>query len=232
MTGKSGNAMRKCAEFGTAHDRVRDTSVRPERPVLGEFNRLFHDLYTAREERVIERLESGEIPVVVRMDDRLILLAGDEVTEYVITAERYHELKAASHIPAAVHLALAEPSAECATRLMDGLDALADNIGDGAGAIVSATRALLEQGVATRSARARPEARRRRMDQYHAVGDLVSLEEDVLGDAGIRQLQTLRAFPLTGKGRSIPWRTRPCLRLTRFRGIISSTQYEEMRTSY
>lgn len=125
-------------------DTVRDTSVRPERPVLGEVNDLFHDLYTARERRVVEQLESGAIPSVIRMDDRLILLAGGEAEEYVITGERYHELKAASHIPAAALLALSEPSAEYATRLGD-LDAFADKIGEGAGAIISATRALFEQ---------------------------------------------------------------------------------------
>lgn len=146
MPGKSDKAESEVAGcIGKADDRVRDTSVRPERSVLGGVNGLFHDLYTAREQRVIEQLESGEVPVVVRMDDRLILLSGDEAAEYVITGERYHELKAASHIPAAAHLALAGPSAEYATRLMGELDAFANKIGDGAGAIVSATRALLEQ---------------------------------------------------------------------------------------
>lgn len=93
-----------------------------------------------------QQLRSGDPPVVVRIDDRLILHSDEKPTEYEITGERYHELKAACHIPAAVHLALAEPDplAHGASLLAAGLDELRD-AGAGIDAIVSSTRSLLEQ---------------------------------------------------------------------------------------
>ncbi len=127
-------------------DRLRETRVRPAQPALGEFNRLFHDLYTARADDRLRELESGDTPVVVRMDDRLILQWQGRDLEYEITGEPYHELKAASHIPAVVFLALTdtERSTDRLAALEAGLDGL-PAFDQGADAIAGITRALLEQ---------------------------------------------------------------------------------------
>ncbi len=95
---------------------------------------------------MLQQLESGENPVLVRMDDRLLLRANGGTVEYEITGERYHELKAASHIPPAVYLALTDPdwSADRPAALAAALDGLRD-FHRGADAIVRMTRALLEQ---------------------------------------------------------------------------------------
>lgn len=126
-------------------ERLQDTRARPAQPALCKFNRLFHDLYSARANDVSRQLESGETPVVVRMDDRLILRSNGDEMEYEITGELYHELKAASHIPAAVYLALTDPDspADRPAALAAGLDGMGD-LGQGADAIVKMTRALLE----------------------------------------------------------------------------------------
>jgi hypothetical protein len=80
------------------------------------------------------------------MDDRLVLRANGDAVKYEITGERYHELKAASHIPPAVYLALTDPdsSADRSASLAAGLDDLRD-LHQGADAIVRMTRQLLEQ---------------------------------------------------------------------------------------
>lgn len=134
------------SETSAAGEVSRDTADRPGQPVLATLNRLFHDAYSARSERVWQQLKAGEPPVVVRIDDRLILHSDEEPTEYEITGERYHELKAACHVPAAVHLVLAEPGppAQRAALLAAGLNDL-DGAGAGIEAMLSSTRALLEQ---------------------------------------------------------------------------------------
>lgn len=126
-------------------ERVRDTRARPAQPALRRFNCLFHDLYAARARDAWRQLESGETPVVVRMDDRLIVRSNGGATEYEITGERYHELKAASHIPAAVYLALTDPDATAGLPAALGaeLDSMR-GLGKGADAVVKVTRTLLE----------------------------------------------------------------------------------------
>ena len=126
-----------------------DTRERPAHPVLQALNRLFHDLYSARGEDAWQRLQSGATPVVVRTGDYLVLHADGEATQYEITGERYHELKAASHVPAIVHLVLARAGspADQAAGLAAALDRLRD-LGTGVDAIVSATEALLERMLA------------------------------------------------------------------------------------
>ena len=126
--------------------RARDTSDRPSHSVLQELNRLFHDVYATRGEGVWQQLRSGETPVIVRTGDYLILHSGGEATEYEITGERYHELKATSHIPAIVHLLLAEEvlPADQAALLAGGLGEL-QRLGEGIDAIVSSTCALLNR---------------------------------------------------------------------------------------
>lgn len=126
--------------------RARDTSDRPSHSVLQELNRLFHDVYSARGEGVWQQLRSGETPVIVRTGDYLILHSNCEATEYEVTGERYHELKAAGHVPATVDLLLAGAAlpADRAALLAAGLDEL-QGLGEGVDAIVSSTCALLNR---------------------------------------------------------------------------------------
>jgi hypothetical protein len=114
--------------------------------VLRKLNHLFHDLYSARGDVAWQHLRSGATAVIVRTGDFLVLHADGEAVEYEITGERYHELKAACHIPAVVHLALAEAilPADQAALLAAGLDELRDP-GAGVEAIASSTRALLDR---------------------------------------------------------------------------------------
>lgn len=133
-------------ETSVPGERARDTSDRPAHPVLQELNRLFHDVYSARSDGVWQQLRSGATPVVVRSGDHLILHADGEVTEYEITGERYHELKAAGHVPAVAHLVLAKtvsPSDQTAM-LTAALDELRD-FGAGISAVVTSTQALLDR---------------------------------------------------------------------------------------
>lgn len=83
---------------------ARQTEARPVSSPLGHLNRRFHArLSTARQE-ALEQIKSGEVPVVLRLDDRLIVAHGAKVTRAAINGAEYHMLKALAHLPVLAHL--------------------------------------------------------------------------------------------------------------------------------
>ncbi len=85
---------------------LRDTAIRPQGSWLGGVNERFHEQLEALAKEKRQEIASGKIPLVIRMDDRLVLRAGSKDCVTEITAEAYHQLKALAHLPVALFLQL------------------------------------------------------------------------------------------------------------------------------
>jgi hypothetical protein len=70
---------------------------------LAALNQAFREAYAARREALFARLG----PVIAQLEDVLILRRGDERLVGPARTRRYHELKAISHLPLALHMLLA-----------------------------------------------------------------------------------------------------------------------------
>lgn len=91
---------------------LQDTAEKPTSSPLGQLNQLFHQEYQHWQNLAQQKITNGEIPVVLRLDDRLILAVGNQHYVYPINTDRYHELKALSHIPLAIYLIVARCSSD------------------------------------------------------------------------------------------------------------------------
>lgn len=88
---------------------IDDSSNKPTSSPLGGLNHLFHQQYQRWQDAAEQQIAGGEIPIVLRLDDRLILIQGEQLHTYQINGDLYHELKALSHLPLVVYLSLADP---------------------------------------------------------------------------------------------------------------------------
>ena len=84
---------------------LKETTCLPEGQLLGVLNQRFHDQLKILRDSFREQLKDATIPVVVRIDSRLILALGESVTVLHINESLYHQLKALSHIPLLLFLA-------------------------------------------------------------------------------------------------------------------------------
>jgi len=75
------------------------TEGRPESSQLGELNQRFHRYFASAQRAAHDRIENGDVPVVLRLDDRLVLAHGSRTTVAVINGAEYHMLKALAHLP-------------------------------------------------------------------------------------------------------------------------------------
>lgn len=85
--------------------KLADDAERPQSAPLSELNQLFHTQLDALAGSMREQLDSGSIPVIVRLDSRLVLALGASRTVFEINAHLYHQLKVLAHIPLALLLA-------------------------------------------------------------------------------------------------------------------------------
>ncbi|WP_394752560.1 hypothetical protein [Crenothrix sp.] len=86
---------------------LQDTADKPTSSPLGQLNQLFHQEYQHWQNLAQQKIATGEIPVAIRLDDRLVLVLANQEHVYQINTDRYHELKALSHIPLAIYFIVA-----------------------------------------------------------------------------------------------------------------------------
>lgn len=91
---------------------LQDTAEKPTSSPLGNLNQIFHEEYQYWQDRAKQTIIDGKVPVLIRLDDRLVLVKGQQQSVFQINGDRYHELKALSHIPLAVYLTLMRPAHE------------------------------------------------------------------------------------------------------------------------
>ncbi|WP_199724662.1 hypothetical protein [Corallococcus sp. AB011P] len=94
---------------------ARTVALEPADP-LSVLNQAFRDAYAARREAVLSRMG----PVIAQIDDVLILRKGGQRFEAPARTRHYHEYKAVTHVPLALHVLLASKDAlddETRTRL-------------------------------------------------------------------------------------------------------------------
>lgn len=83
-----------------------DARNEPANSPLGDINTAFHKLYSEQKEKVKKQLDKGEVVIVCRMDNRLLVKRGDELREFKINGDYYHELKALAHTTLAAFFTL------------------------------------------------------------------------------------------------------------------------------
>ncbi|MEE4185610.1 MAG: hypothetical protein V2J12_07580 [Gammaproteobacteria bacterium] len=83
---------------------ARETAARPSSSTLGMLNRRFHERLAEARSDELARIHDGEVPVVLRIDDRLLVAVGSSVTIAAINGAEYHILKALAHLPVLAHL--------------------------------------------------------------------------------------------------------------------------------
>lgn len=84
---------------------ARDSAPVPaEQPVLA-LNTLFHQQYEAARKAYVSRLGTEERPVLI-MKGTLTFLWRGKSTEYTVLTPRYHTLKAISHVPLSIYVAM------------------------------------------------------------------------------------------------------------------------------
>jgi hypothetical protein len=89
---------------------LQDSAEKPTSSHLGSLNQIFHEEYQYWQNRAEQTITDGTVSVLVRLDDRLVLVKGQQQSVFQINGDRYHELKALSHIPLAVYLTLMRPA--------------------------------------------------------------------------------------------------------------------------
>jgi hypothetical protein len=86
-------------------DVARAVALEPS-DALSVLNQAFRDAYAARRDATLARMG----PVIAQIDDLLILRKGGQRFEAPARTRRYHEYKAVTHVPLALHVLLAGSS--------------------------------------------------------------------------------------------------------------------------
>jgi hypothetical protein len=89
---------------------LQDSAEKPTSSPLGHLNLIFHEEHQYWKDRAVQTITDGKVPVVIRLDDRLVLVNGQQQSVFQINGDKHHELKALSHIPLAVYLSLMRPA--------------------------------------------------------------------------------------------------------------------------
>lgn len=175
-----------------------DTGSRPDEPDLRLLNQLFRELYQQRREHTQRTFLKGEIPVVMRMDDSLILRLGHRRFHHEITGEHYHILKAISHTALAAYLGMDQAVADDATRrrLAGALSRLRqtgfDTFGEAAAQILSTANELAEDAPLSSRDWSYDRSRETPAEQFRArVSALEPALDTLLRDAVSEELQQL-----------------------------------------
>ncbi len=78
---------------------VKDTTELPDSGILHTVNTRFHAAYQQRKRAYHEAFVGGDYQVVLRLDDRIILVNGDTQQTFTVVGDEYHHIKAAAHFP-------------------------------------------------------------------------------------------------------------------------------------
>jgi hypothetical protein len=102
---------------------LKDTQGAPEHCALGTLNQRFHETLGEFSAKAREALASGRVPVLLRLDDRLVLSVGDDRRAFNINARDYHLFKALAHLPLLAYLlrATGQGSAANSSTLQEAL---------------------------------------------------------------------------------------------------------------
>jgi len=99
-----------------------DTDSRPAASPLGQLNARFHERIEATRQTALDRIQAGEVPVLLRLDDRLIIAHGSRVSIAAINGAEYHLLKALAHLPVTAHLEANQATESSAGEFAEAVD--------------------------------------------------------------------------------------------------------------
>ncbi|MDO6839910.1 hypothetical protein Q4602_10555 [Paraglaciecola chathamensis] len=85
---------------------INNSNNEPTSNPLGNINARFHSLYGQQKSEIINQIKQGDVLLVCRMDNRLIVKCGGTEEAFTINTTRYHDLKALSHSTLAVYYSL------------------------------------------------------------------------------------------------------------------------------
>lgn len=107
-----------------------DTAALPDTNPLHEINQHFHAQLEVLRVSMRKELDEGRIPVVVRLDSRLVLAVGNKRTIHNINDTYFHQLKAVAHIPILLFLAARNniDTATITTEVQEALSELQNGI--------------------------------------------------------------------------------------------------------
>ena len=83
-----------------------DSTHEPTSNPLGDINARFHKLYRQQKDKALRSINNGDIMLICRMDNRLIVKTGPGEQAFTINTTRYHNLKAMSHATLAIYYSL------------------------------------------------------------------------------------------------------------------------------
>ncbi|WP_370243051.1 hypothetical protein [Alteromonas abrolhosensis] len=78
---------------------VKDTISLPEKGILHTVNKRFHDALHERKSAFKDAFTRGEYQVVIRVDDRIMFVTGEQQRNFTVVSEDYHHIKAIAHLP-------------------------------------------------------------------------------------------------------------------------------------
>ncbi|WP_214001070.1 hypothetical protein [Arsukibacterium sp.] len=97
---------------------LKDTAAEPVSSPLGKINQHFHQCYARRKQDFKNKLSQGEVLLIIRMDNRLVASCGDDIQEFTVNGETYHQLKALAHSTLAAYYTLLHSAPEYAVSLL------------------------------------------------------------------------------------------------------------------
>ncbi|MDX1677220.1 hypothetical protein [Arsukibacterium sp.] len=125
---------------------IQNTEKEPATSPLGQLNAYFHQHYAARKHYYRQKIQQGDVLLIIRLDSRLVSCLGDDIKQYTINDQRYHQLKALAHSTLAAYYSLLHSPLTAAVPLVrNWLPQLrATPAPEQADAIASATGQLLD----------------------------------------------------------------------------------------
>lgn len=109
---------------------LENTTKLPDASPLHEINQHFHAQLEILRASMRKKLDEGSVPVVVRLDSRLVLALGNKRTVLNINETYFHQLKALTHLPILLFLAARNniDTAAISTEVQEALSELQNGI--------------------------------------------------------------------------------------------------------
>ena len=83
-----------------------NTQHEPAASPLGAINQHFHQHYANRKRYFQNKISRGDVLLIIRMDNRLVTRCGNDIHQYPVNGEVYHQLKALAHSTMAAYYSL------------------------------------------------------------------------------------------------------------------------------
>ena len=112
-------------------DPKREFPAQPDGAPLRPWHELFHSSYQEQIDSACARLQDSDRPVLIRIDDVLILLYASQRDTIKVAGDAYHRYKTLCHIPLAIHsyLAINDPALLTAAEF-DAMGSALDSVDD------------------------------------------------------------------------------------------------------